>query len=257
MSDTRSGARLRGWLPRPCVDAVLGTAWRQALGDLLLACLVVALALWPTAFELASVWQENGAYHYAWLVAPTFVYLVGWHSRDQILAQTPQPDAAGVIVAVVAALGWSVAAAANIDIGRQLALLVVIQGLALAALGRRLYRRLLPVMALLFLMLPSGNLLLAPLRWLTVKAVEWFALASGMPFPSGGFLVWVELPEGCDGDRLFDDALERGITLTPGSLFSPSGRHARHIRLSACHHFSDRQTHALMTLGELAKGQFG
>ncbi len=191
MSDTRSGARLRGWLPRPCVDAVLGHAWRQALGDLLLACLVVALALWPTAFELASVWQENGAYHYAWLVAPTFVYLVGWHYRDQILAQTPQPDAAGVIVAVVAALGWSVAAAANIDIGRQLALLVVIQGLALAALGRRLYRRLLPVMALLFLMLPSGDLLLGPLRWLTVKAVEWFALASGMPFRRDGFLVRV------------------------------------------------------------------
>lgn len=75
--------------------------------------------------------------------------------------------------------------------------------------------------------------------------------------PDGGFLVWVELPEGCDGDRLCDDALARGITLTPGSLFSPSGRHARHIRLSACHHFSERQVHALLTLGELAKGQLG
>lgn len=73
--------------------------------------------------------------------------------------------------------------------------------------------------------------------------------------PTGGFLVWVELPPGCDGNRLCDDALERGITITPGSLFSPSGRHSRHIRLSGCHHFSDRHIHALLTLGELAQRQ--
>jgi DNA-binding transcriptional MocR family regulator len=73
--------------------------------------------------------------------------------------------------------------------------------------------------------------------------------------PTGGFLVWVELPEGCDANRLCDDALLRGITITPGSLFSPSGRHDRHLRLSGCHHFSDRQIHALLTLGELAQRQ--
>lgn len=73
--------------------------------------------------------------------------------------------------------------------------------------------------------------------------------------PSGGFLVWVELPPGCDGNRLCDDALQHGITITPGSLFSPSGRHQRHIRLSACHTFSDRHIHALLTLGKIAAQQ--
>ena len=73
--------------------------------------------------------------------------------------------------------------------------------------------------------------------------------------PSGGFLLWVELPERCDANALCDDALARGITITPGSLFSPSGRHRRHLRLSACHDFSDRHVHALLTLGELAQAQ--
>jgi len=73
--------------------------------------------------------------------------------------------------------------------------------------------------------------------------------------PTGGFLVWVELPPGCDGNRLCDDALKRGITITPGSLFSPSGRHRSHIRLSACHHFTERHVHALLTLGEFAHEQ--
>ena len=43
----------------------------------------------------------------------------------------------------------------------------------------------------------------------------------------------------------------------PGSLFSPSGRHANPIRLSACHHFSGRNVHALLTPGELLHGQRG
>ena len=73
--------------------------------------------------------------------------------------------------------------------------------------------------------------------------------------PTGGFLVWVELPDGCDGNRLCDEALPQGITITPGSLFSPTGRHKAHIRLSACHTFSDRHVHALLSLGKLAQKQ--
>ena len=84
---------------------------------------------------------------------------------------------------------------------------------------------------------------------------EHFPSSTRAARPTGGFLVWVELPEGCDGNALCDQALEYGITITPGSLFSPSGRHRRHIRLSGCHNFSDRHIHALLTLGTLAKRQ--
>lgn len=75
--------------------------------------------------------------------------------------------------------------------------------------------------------------------------------------PTGGFLVWVELPQGCDANKLFDQALARGISITPGTLFSPSGRYTRHIRLSGCYPFSERHIHALVTLGQLAARQLG
>ncbi len=73
--------------------------------------------------------------------------------------------------------------------------------------------------------------------------------------PTGGFLVWVELPRGCDADRLFDAALAQRISITPGTMYSPSGRYTRHIRLSGCYPFTDRHIHALMTLGGLATRQ--
>lgn len=73
--------------------------------------------------------------------------------------------------------------------------------------------------------------------------------------PSGGFLLWVELPDGCDTNRLFDQAMRSGLCITPGSLYSPSGRYHRHLRLSACSTFNDRYVHAVMKLGELAQAQ--
>lgn len=163
------------------------TQWRLALRDLALAGVLIAWPLASTVFELVASWQKSGAYHYAWLVVPMFVYLVGWHFREQILSERPQPDSAGVYVALVAAIGWSIAAAAQIAIGRQLALIAIVHGIVWSALGRALYWRLLPTMGLLLLMLPSADLLLDPLRRATQKSIEWFALASGLSYRSDGF----------------------------------------------------------------------
>lgn len=92
----------------------------------------------------------------------------------------------------------------------------------------------------------------ARLRGLIAEA---FPAGTRATQPRGGFLVWVELPAGCDTGRLFEQALQRGIGITPGQLYSPSGRYTRHLRLSGCYPFSDRQVHALLTLGELAAQQ--
>lgn len=71
--------------------------------------------------------------------------------------------------------------------------------------------------------------------------------------PAGGYLLWVELPEGCSALRLFREALAAHITITPGNLFSPSGRYDRYLRLSACYALDGPFTGALATLGNLAK----
>jgi DNA-binding transcriptional MocR family regulator len=73
--------------------------------------------------------------------------------------------------------------------------------------------------------------------------------------PRGGYLLWVELPEPCSATRLFQDALAARISITPGTLFSPSGRHARHVRLSACYPLEGTYAAALATLGMLAMDQ--
>jgi len=51
--------------------------------------------------------------------------------------------------------------------------------------------------------------------------------------PRGGYVLWVELPPGADGERLFWSAREAGIGIIPGSVFSLGSELERFVRLSA------------------------
>ncbi len=50
--------------------------------------------------------------------------------------------------------------------------------------------------------------------------------------PEGGFIAWVELPRGTDALALYHRAMQRGVSIAPGPLFSPSGRYERFVRLN-------------------------
>jgi DNA-binding transcriptional MocR family regulator len=69
--------------------------------------------------------------------------------------------------------------------------------------------------------------------------------------PQGGFVLWVELPAGVDGMELFERALRRGISIAPGTLFSPTQKYRRFIRLNAGMLWNDAVCAAVDTLGEL------
>lgn len=51
--------------------------------------------------------------------------------------------------------------------------------------------------------------------------------------PSGGYVLWVQLPETVDSLALYSMALRGGITLTPGYLFSPTNQFSNFVRLNA------------------------
>ncbi|GGY26704.1 aminotransferase-like domain-containing protein [Paludibacterium paludis] len=75
--------------------------------------------------------------------------------------------------------------------------------------------------------------------------------------PAGGFLVWVEMPDGVDCEVLFHQAMAENISLIPGLLSSPSGKYRNAIRLSCCHELDDRFVAALARVGQLAREQCG
>jgi len=58
-----------------------------------------------------------------------------------------------------------------------------------------------------------------------------FPAGTRLTVPDGGMLLWLQRPEGAGGDRLFAQALGRGIKIAPGSMFSAGRRFDGSIRL--------------------------
>jgi len=73
--------------------------------------------------------------------------------------------------------------------------------------------------------------------------------------PTGGHILWVELPHGGDAVALFKSCLEKGISIVPGTLFSPSDRFRSCLRLNAGMVWQPRTEKALRTVGRLAAEQ--
>ncbi|HMZ07259.1 MAG TPA: PLP-dependent aminotransferase family protein [Anaerolineales bacterium] len=70
--------------------------------------------------------------------------------------------------------------------------------------------------------------------------------------PSGGFVLWVQLPENVDSLELYKKALASKIALAPGHVFSASNQYANFIRLNAAE-FNYSIDRSLERLGTIIK----
>lgn len=81
---------------------------------------------------------------------------------------------------------------------------------------------------------------------------EYFPDGTKLTRPDGGYFLWVELPRRTDSRQLHRRALEAGISIAPGAIFSTRDNFAHCIRLNYGHPDDRRVVRALKTLGALA-----
>ena len=67
--------------------------------------------------------------------------------------------------------------------------------------------------------------------------------------PVGGSVLWLELPDGIDAEKLFDDAIAAGISIAPGHIFSACACYQKYIRLSFGHPWTDKIEEGIAWLG--------
>ncbi len=70
--------------------------------------------------------------------------------------------------------------------------------------------------------------------------------------PAGGYLLWVTGPETLDALELYRRALEHGVAIAPGSLFSATGRYRNCFRLNASTVWDAELEAALSVLADIA-----
>jgi len=69
--------------------------------------------------------------------------------------------------------------------------------------------------------------------------------------PTGGLVIWVELPEILNAAKLQEDAFNKDVTYAPGELFSAKGDYQNYLRISYCNLWETKIEKALIKLGQL------
>ncbi|MCM6761334.1 PLP-dependent aminotransferase family protein [Rathayibacter sp. ZW T2_19] len=73
--------------------------------------------------------------------------------------------------------------------------------------------------------------------------------------PSGGFYVWVTLPDGLDAKAMLPRAVKELVAYTPGTAFYGNGDGRRNIRLSFCYPTPERITEGIRRLAKVIDGE--
>jgi len=83
--------------------------------------------------------------------------------------------------------------------------------------------------------------------------MRFFPEGTRVSSPVGGYVLWIELPPKVDAMVLYQLALERGITIGPGHMFSVSNRYRNFIRLNFSTPWSPELEQAVLTVGKIAQ----
>ena len=91
-------------------------------------------------------------------------------------------------------------------------------------------------------------------RRMAAAIASYFPTETRISKPVGGCVMWLELPEPVDSEKLFNLAIQDGISIAPGSIFSPCNRYRNFIRLSFGHPWTSEIEAGIRKLGDMVKG---
>ena len=93
----------------------------------------------------------------------------------------------------------------------------------------------------------------AQVHQMSQAIAECFPAETKITRPTGGFMLWVELPPQVDALKLHAHAMAENISVAPGPLFSAKQQHRNFIRISCGYPWSQKLADGVVTLGKLAR----
>ena len=192
--------------------------WRTALPLLVVAIGAILALYWQTAESIVAIWARSETFAHGYLIAPISIVLI-WARRKEVARLAPAPDYMGLVLLGGLGLGWLVAAAGQVQIIQQYAMVAMIPAAVIAIAGRHVARKLAFPLAFLLLGVPIGEALIPPLMDWTADFTVTALKLSGIPvyregtfftIPSGNWSV----VEGCSGLRYLI------ASITVGALYA-------------------------------------
>ena len=192
-------------------------AWASAALGLLGVGATAAFLHWDAIVAAAATWRGSPTYGYGMLVPPVVLWLA-WRQRDVLRQTPPRPWPLGLVLVGGAALAATVGQVVSALAIEQLALVALLQAAALTLLGPAAFRPLAFPLFYLYLAVPVGDGLIAPLQELTARFAVGALELVGVPVRLDGLLIRIpsatfHVAEACAGLRFLLAALAVGVLL--------------------------------------------
>ena len=179
------------------------SAWQLSIALAAIGIVTLALLFRATVTSAIKLWWNIPTYNYAFLILPISAYLI-WRQRHALRDETPVGSFWGIVVTVTFGLMWLVSNIAGITEGQHIAFVGMLLGILLAAFGWRIFKILSFPFLYLWLLVPTGTVLLPLLQKIATlissSIVQWL----GIPIHVEGFFIDApsgrfEIAEGCAG----------------------------------------------------------
>ncbi|MBI3853235.1 MAG: PLP-dependent aminotransferase family protein [Verrucomicrobia bacterium] len=86
---------------------------------------------------------------------------------------------------------------------------------------------------------------------MTAAISRYFPAGTKVTRPTGGLVLWLELPPAINSMELYRQALREKISIAPGPMFSPKQKYQNFIRLSCGNPWSEKIEQAMVKLGQM------
>lgn len=177
--------------------------WQRPLALLAGAWAMILAALWRDVADLIDLWWNSSTFSHCLLLIPVIGWLV-WLRRAELAKLSPRGWWPGLIWIAGAASIWAVGDAASVNLFRQVALIMMLQGTVAAILGPQVTRGLLFPLFYAFFLVPFGEELVPPMQLVTADMAMILLKLFGIPAHIEGIFIttpggYFAVAEACSG----------------------------------------------------------
>jgi exosortase A len=190
-------------LPIEKARPLTAPGWRVHLVGLGLTWAALLLLFRHDVADVAALWIKGNTYNHCLLILPLIGWLI-WQRLPELRRLAPAAWAPGLLLVGAGAMGWLLGDAGGIDIARHFGLVMMLQGAAVACLGKAVARGLAFPLFYAFFLVPFGEELVAPMQTLTARMAMGLLAVSHVPATMRGVFIstpagYFEVAEACSG----------------------------------------------------------
>jgi exosortase A len=202
--------------------------WRTHLAGLALVSAAILVLFHRDVVDMVTIWLTSSTFNHCALILPIIVWLV-WQRLPELRQLAPMAWTPGLLLVAVGAGGWLLGDAGGVALARHAGLVLMLQGAAIACLGKAVSRGIaFPLFYALF-MIPAGEEIVPLMQTVTAEMCMLLLGWVGIPAHIEGIFIsiptgYFEVAEACAGVKFLIAMVAYGALVANVCFRSPVRR---------------------------------